>query len=654
MKKLLQATLLTLALVGAHMLGNVETALAQTIKWVDKINGNNGNDGNSETTAYASLQVALNQSTSGTPAARSIIYVKTGDYGANDLTNPNGARTAILIQNLDYLTIQAVAGHFPSVKPLAAGMVSISAVNCRHLIIDGFISDQSTAQFDHWHVFNVRNLTVRRCAFEGGQRGITFCTSLSKAVLEKNVFKNIAGLDTGDALEFLAASCSEVRIQDNYFRDNTRHIRLHAQGGNSVSDFVIRRNFMIGTTDEESVRLVGAENVVIENNIVIYAAQQGIFVDAGCRDITIRHNTFYRNRYEAIRTQMTASDIVVKNNIFYGNGTHAALAAPASPLPGEDYNLIFNTGNATETAAQPAVTAFGANSKSGCDPLFVSTIHSKENLYLRDNSPALAMGADLGVTEDIERFGRPQTRSSPPDVGAYESPLPLTNTPQIAVAPNAQHFGELRIGESSTQAITVSNIGNRDLRVTASVFTGENTGEFAIQSGDAPFTLAPGATQHILIGFTPSSLGTKSAALELVCNDPDESRFLVRLSGIGGLPGLGVQEDHAHAELPANFVLEQNYPNPFGSRAASLVAKQANPETSIRFALPQTAQAKLQIYDMCGALVTTLIAGTLTAGRHEIVWNGMNAHGQTAASGMYLYRLEVGAYSKAKQMLFVR
>jgi parallel beta-helix repeat protein len=633
------------------LIGAMEAVSAQTAKWVDQINGNDRNDGNTEAAAYASLQFAIEHSSSGTATAPSLILVKNGVYSATGLMNPNGASTAILIQNLDYLTIQAVAGHYPSVKPTVAGVVSLSAANCNHLIIAGLVSDQTVARSDHWQIFNVTDLTVRHCAFEGGQRGIKFCAPLTMAVLERNMFKNITALSTGDALEFVAASCSGVTVQDNFFRDNTRQIRLHAQAGNTISDFVIRRNFMIGTPGEESIRLSGAQNVVIENNIVIYAAQQGLFLDADCRDIVIRHNTFYRNRYEAIRTQAAAPDIIVKNNIFYGNGTYAALAAPVSPLPGENYNLIFNTGSATETALQPAVTTFGANTKTGIDPLFVSARHGQENLYLQNNSPAIAMGVDLGVCDDIERFARQQ---STPDVGAYENPQPIFAAPDVTVTPIAHHFGEVKIGASSLQTFVVSNTGNGDLQLKTSTITGANASEFAILSGIAPFRLAPGTSHHIVVGFHPNSVGVKSVALELVCDDPNKNSPIVRLSGIGGLPKPDEEEDHSSNLLPANFVLEQNYPNPFGNAAASPAFIEENHKTTIQFAVPAAAQVTLQIYDIRGALVKTLVSGMLAAGRHQIVWNGKNKNGQPVASGIYLYRIQAGNFLQTKRMLLVR
>ena len=80
--------------------------------------GRPANDGNTEGMAYATLQFAIDNSTSGLMATPSVINVKDGTYGQTGLTNTGGFDTAILIDSLDFLTIQAVAGHQPVVAPV--------------------------------------------------------------------------------------------------------------------------------------------------------------------------------------------------------------------------------------------------------------------------------------------------------------------------------------------------------------------------------------------------------------------------------------------------------------------------------------------------------------------------------------------------------
>lgn len=91
-----------------------------------------------------------------------------------------------------------------------------------------------------------------------------------------------------------------------------------------------------------------------------------------------------------------------------------------------------------------------------------------------------------------------------------------------------------------------------------------------------------------------------------------------------------------------SFELAQNYPNPF------------NPSTAISFVIPEAAQVMLQIYDVRGQLVKTLVDRMLAAGRHEVIWHGDNASGQPVASGVYFYRMQAGSFSQSKTMLLVR
>jgi len=79
---------------------------------------------------------------------------------------------------------------------------------------------------------------------------------------------------------------------------------------------------------------------------------------------------------------------------------------------------------------------------------------------------------------------------------------------------------------------------------------------------------------------------------------------------------------------PTEFALSQNAPNPF------------NPQTTIRFELPEAAHARLAIYTTAGQLVRTLVDGEVAAGPHEVAWDGRDASGREASSGVYVYRLE--------------
>ena len=94
--------------------------------------------------------------------------------------------------------------------------------------------------------------------------------------------------------------------------------------------------------------------------------------------------------------------------------------------------------------------------------------------------------------------------------------------------------------------------------------------------------------------------------------------------------------------VPAEFSLEQNYPNPF------------NPSTMISFSLKEDAEINLVVYSILGNKVATVYSGKASIGRHEFEWNGQNDSGIAVASGIYLYRLEVGEKSLTRKMLLLK
>jgi hypothetical protein len=94
--------------------------------------------------------------------------------------------------------------------------------------------------------------------------------------------------------------------------------------------------------------------------------------------------------------------------------------------------------------------------------------------------------------------------------------------------------------------------------------------------------------------------------------------------------------------LPRQFGLAQNYPNPF------------NPGTSIDFGLPVASRATVDVYNVVGEKVTTLLDRFLPAGRYSVNWDGANADGKPASSGMYFYRLKAGEFTDTKKMMLVK
>jgi len=83
----------------------------------------------------------------------------------------------------------------------------------------------------------------------------------------------------------------------------------------------------------------------------------------------------------------------------------------------------------------------------------------------------------------------------------------------------------------------------------------------------------------------------------------------------------------AAMDIPAQFALAQNYPNPFTA------------STTLRFDLPELSRVTLVIYDMSGREVERLVDGVMGPGRHVATWSGRNQAGRPAEAGLYFVRM---------------
>ena len=89
--------------------------------------------------------------------------------------------------------------------------------------------------------------------------------------------------------------------------------------------------------------------------------------------------------------------------------------------------------------------------------------------------------------------------------------------------------------------------------------------------------------------------------------------------------------------VPEEYELYQNYPNPF------------NPSTNIKFNLPEAGNVRLDIFNILGENVTTLIDEEMSAGTHNVIFDAGNL-----PSGIYIYRLQTNSFSQTKKMLFIK
>ena len=94
---------------------------------------------------------------------------------------------------------------------------------------------------------------------------------------------------------------------------------------------------------------------------------------------------------------------------------------------------------------------------------------------------------------------------------------------------------------------------------------------------------------------------------------------------------------------PREFALRQNFPNPF------------NPDTTIKYDLAESADVTLQIYNVLGQVVRTLVGSEAqNAGRYQIRWNGMDDRGVPVSSGVYFYQISAGKFQDVRKLMMLK
>ena len=157
---------------------------------------------------------------------------------------------------------------------------------------------------------------------------------------------------------------------------------------------------------------------------------------------------------------------------------------------------------------------------------------------------------------------------------------------------------------------------------------------------DGEYILAGAMNGHDELGYAGSD-----ELLSLRLRATRDMRVNVQISN-GDVINTSDELEHAalnnDAVLPADYVLGQAYPNPF------------NPTTHINFELPQNDFVRLTVFNMLGQEVAVLVNEEMTAGRYEVMWNGLNKNQVRVASGLYVYRMEAGNFSQSHKMILMK
>jgi hypothetical protein len=268
-------------------------------------------------------------------------------------------------------------------------------------------------------------------------------------------------------------------------------------------------------------------------------------------------------------------------------------------------------------------------------------------ISLAENAPSLS-NVYLGLFADIDATNDNALTSTDDNLGfaakgtapfifdskteGDESPLLGakilgTNKPIVSWWPaesqpksDAEQYSHLK-GEAATKAPTKSD-----------------DYQFLLSYG--PIDLQPGESVQFPVAVAQAS---QLSDFENSLNDAEEF-YAEELDGTGlkKTSAASFLQAEISGAIPDQFSLDQNFPNPF------------NPDTRIRFALPEAAHVQIRIYNTLGQRVKTLVDAAYRAGLFEVSWDSKDDSGQPVPSGVYYYQIKAGDFQAQRKLLLLK
>ena len=289
-------------------------------------------------------------------------------------------------------------------------------------------------------------------------------------------------------------------------------------------------------------------------------------------------------------------------------------------LVGGIYFAGITTIAANDGSPAPLYAPSDWNGGSSYSHLDLATYTNTENALMRPQiDRAFAVHTPGPVTCSIfGDMGWPLTSNCENLIGS-DSQILLNEVEEESL-----NFGVTNVNSSAERVFRIANDADaQDLLVGRVGISGGNS--FSVSRNVRILTLDPGESEEITVRFSPSVAGELTGELEIVHSGNNiENPIKITLRG----------EALPQGEV---FVLEQNYPNPF------------NATTIIPYALSQTAEVKLDVFDALGRHIQTLVDGQQSPGRYNQPFRANDV-----SSGLFIYRIVVDGESETGKLLLVK
>ena len=257
-------------------------------------------------------------------------------------------------------------------------------------------------------------------------------------------------------------------------------------------------------------------------------------------------------------------------------------------------------------------------------------------IVVQDNINNINLGDEVTVTGTVrERFGETQIFNvTSAVVNSSGNPVP---------GPIVESTGNLTTGAATAEQWEGMLMRVENVTVVNDFPDGfPGFGEFAVDDGSGPLRIDD---------LAPNFSGQVATDTTFKLNDVIASITGIQYFSFGNFKLIPRNDSDVDRKpvsvndetpVPFTFDLAQNYPNPF------------NPETSIRYQLAAKSQVKIEIFNILGQRVRTLVNQVQPAGQYTAKWLGQNDAGVAVSTGVYIYQMKAGDFVKVQKMLFLK
>lgn len=239
--------------------------------------------------------------------------------------------------------------------------------------------------------------------------------------------------------------------------------------------------------------------------------------------------------------------------------------------------------------------------------------------YMKDNS--VSAGSDCVWIDDV----------------VFPADTVDTGSPILTLVQTNLDFGNIDIGGEVVLSFNFSNTGDANMIGTLQIpdpYSLDSTVEPPLRFMN--YVLPAGESMELSIAFRPIEEGVFAGFLILSSDDPNANSINIPLMGSA------TPVDNQDIVNPILTELKGNYPNPF------------NPTTSLRFSLKERGYVTIDIFNILGQKVKTLVNNELAAGLHNVSWNGLDDNKRPVSSGVYFYKMQSGTYSNTRKMILMK